>query len=117
MRRLRAQTYTQERKDYPWRLSKRLHSRVTNAGERAAISTTAYVLAVLKRSARAALDTARLAEYQDGRRGEERVTVTLRMTPGAYADVLKAATRAGVSVNRYICFVVHESLSTRQLDG
>lgn len=107
--RLRPRTYIEERKDYPWRVAPRLHARVTSTSERGSVTTTEYVLDALDAAVKGGVTSGRVATYEETP-GEERVTVTLRMPAALYARVRKAATKARVSMNRYISFVVHEKL-------
>lgn len=97
-----------ERKRTPWRLSARLRARVARAAEHDVVPITLYVNKVLEIAVRSPPDASRLAEYDD-QSGGSKATITLRMLPMLHAKVVKAATRAGVSVNKYICFVVHEA--------
>lgn len=109
--RLRTRIYADERTKFPWRISKRLHTRVTTAAERESVATTVFVAAALRRAGKAGVDRAALAEYEDVAPGAERVTVTLRLPPSIYNEVRRAASRAKVSVNRYISYVVHSTLA------
>ena len=106
--RLRGSTYA-DRKDYPWRISQRLHRRVTEAAERQQVTTTNLVLEALRQSFNDLPDAGRLADFEDVAEPTGRVTVSLRMDPSLYEKLQKIAANFDVSVNRYISFVAQSS--------
>lgn len=108
--RIRIGTYHQ-RKPINWRVPKSLHSALTALGEANGVTSTALVIDLAEKAARRPPGQAHLAKFlKDGPAGGQ-VSVTLRIDPNLANSLKTVADAAGLSVNRFITFIVWVSLT------
>lgn len=113
--RLRGFTYP-ERKRFPLRLSRRLYDALTEASAASALTTTAYVSAVLEVAV--ASSTAADARSRRKRRPKierqqqdpEVVTLSLRLLPKLFTAVQSQALERGMSMNMFVVHYIEKSL-------
>lgn len=99
-----------DRVSYPLRLPASLHSELTAAAAKAAVTTTEWVSTVLEVTVLERADAAAIATYVESLPAEHQVHATLRLVPSLRKKVATRAWQARTSTNRYIMWAVDQAL-------
>lgn len=110
--RIRIGTYS-GRKPINWRVRAQLHENLTAQGIQQGLTSTSLVISLVEQAVRKPASKAQVTRFLKDPAGGELVSVTLRLEPDLAEALKGAAHKAGLSVNRYLTFVVWAGLQPK----